>query len=201
MDIKSIINKMVAGETINDEEKQFAQSYDPTVEINGAAAAARRKADEQAALAKRQLEELQSQATQQKQSLMTDQERLAEQIKQLTQSVESIKQEKEEALKQAKTLQRKSAIKSVSESAGIKWVNGVNTSILDNALESYFGDIENITPEVAKPILEKFKTENAAVILDQSGHGVGSQARPAQVSGEVTMEDRAAQLRKSTQRK
>ena len=207
MTIKDILAKITKGEALSDEEKAFAASYDPQKDLDGAAAAARKKAEADAEKARKDLEALQTKLTDAEVKLQdaagkgkTDLEKLTAQVATLTQQVQAAQVEKAKLVRQQK-------LDDVIRQSGIQFVKEVDGGIMRGALVNEFGSLTDedlAAPDKTKPVIETFRARNKAVILDTSGHGAGMGAHSPGGSAEervkaiesMTPEQRREDLKK-----
>lgn len=184
MNIKDILSKVTKGEKLSDDESKALQAYDPQKDIDAAAAAARRKAEQDKADADKVVDDLKTQMAGLQKKLddagkgklseaeqaKAAQEALQRQIADLTAKFTAAEQEKAKLTRQAK-------VDAVIRSSGIKFVDGIDANILMGALASSIGSLKDEdlgNPDAVKPLVEAFKNANKAVIADTSGHGAGS---------------------------
>lgn len=176
MTIADILAKVRKGDTLTAEEKTFLEGYDPQRDLDGAAAAARKKAEADASKAAQDLEAAQKQLTELQAKLAeagskgkTDLQKLQEQVATLTAQIEAEKAEKTKLIRVQK-------LDDVIRRSGVQFVQEVDGNIMRRALESEFGGLsdEDLASDVkVKPVLDTFRARNKAVILDTSGHGSG----------------------------
>lgn len=191
MKITELTAKLLKGEQLTEEEKTFLTSYDPDKAANEAAAAARRKAEADAKKLADELEAMKAEkakaaeeAEKERQKGMTEAQKLAAQIAQLTKSVEDITKAKAESDKQAAALARKQKIAQIREANKIAFVAGVDPELAGGAFAAAFDGLDTLDDETAvKERLTAFQTKNKALIFDASGHGAGQDGRPASAKG------------------
>ncbi len=207
MNLKDILAKVKKGEALTDEEKTFLETYDPDAVVNNAAAAARKKAEADAAKAAADLKatqdklaEMQAQLEEAGSKGKTEAQKLQEQVAKLTKQFEQASTEKAQLVRQQK-------LDDVIRQSGLQFVKEVDGGIMRNALVSEFStlsDDELADMDRIKPVIETFRARNKAVILDQ-GHGSGSPAHQPNVArgvdgkpvSEMTPAERAADLKKA----
>lgn len=207
MKIKDILAKVAKGETLTAEETAFLVAYDPQKEIDSAAAAARKKAESDAAkaaedlaAAQQQLKDAQAKLDEAGSKGKTDLQKLQEQIITLQKQVESATTEKQKLIRQQK-------LDDVVRRSGLQFVKEVDGNIMRRALDAEFapladGDLD--LDEKVKPVIDTFRARNKAVILDTTGHGTGhpphaptDAADRAKKIEEMTPAERKADLKKS----
>ncbi len=197
MQIKDILAKVTKGETLTDEEKQALAGFDPDAVVNSAAAAARKKAESDAAKAaqeaadlKAKLDAAMAKLTEAEGKGKTDLQKLQEQVATLSRQVETANAEKAKLVRQQK-------LDDVIRSSGLQFVKEVDGSIMRSALVKEFEGLPDdalADAEKVTPILNTFRARNKAVILDTSGHGAGG---PAHTPGSGA-EDRAKEIEQMT---
>lgn len=207
MKIKDILTKLAKGETLTAEEKSFLDQYDPQKEIDSAAAAARKKAEadaakaaEDMATAQQQLKDAQAKLDEAGNKGKTDLQKLQEQIVSLQKQVESSTTEKQKLIRQQK-------LDDVVRRSGLQFVKEVDGSIMRKALDAEFtqlADADLDLEDKVKPVIETFRARNKAVILDTTGHGTGNPphapteaADRAKKIEEMTPAERKADMKKS----
>lgn len=207
MTIKEILAKVAKGEELTAEEKTLAAGYDPQKDIDSAAAAARKKAEADAAKAvqdlaavQQQLKDAQSKLDEAGGKSKTDLQKLQDQVATLQKQVEAARTEKVKLIRQQK-------LNDVIQASGIQFVKEVDGSIMRRALENEFAplaDDDLVSDEKVKPVIETFRARNKAVILDVSGHGTGlpphaqnDAANRAKKIEEMTPAERKADMKKS----
>jgi hypothetical protein len=201
--IKDILAKVTKGEQLTDEEKAVVAGFDP----DGLAAAARKKAEADAAKAladaqafRAQLDEAQAKLSEAEGKGKTDLEKLTAQVATLTQQVTAARGEKAKLVRQQK-------LDDVIRGSGLQFVPDVDGGIMRGALVKEFDgltDEDLADAEKVKPIVGTFRARNKAVILDTTGHGAGGPAHKPGGTPEDRMKaiesmtpvERAAQLKK-----
>lgn len=191
MKITDITAKLLKGDQLTEDEKTFLASYDPDKATNEAAAAARRKAEADAKKLADELEALKAEkskaaadAEAERQKGMTEAQKLAAQIAQLTKSVEDISKAKAESDRQTAALARKQKIAQIREGAKIAFVDGVDPELAGGAFAAAFDGLDTLDDaDAVKQRLTAFQRKNKALIFDASGHGAGQDGRPAPAKG------------------
>ena len=215
MKIKDILAKLAKKEQLTDDESKFLGEYDPDKAVNDAAAAARRKAEEAAEAArvesdkiKTQLSDLQKKLDDADKGKMSEAQKAKAEQDDLKKQLADLQNKFETSEADKARLARQAKVDEIIRGSGIQFVEGVDKSILTTALSGAFKDVKDddlVNDDVTKPIIEKFRVGNKAVIIDQSGHGSGGQPRNAgegaPSSGgkdlsSMSAEERASQLQK-----
>lgn len=184
MKIKDILAKVAKGEKLSDEETKFLSEYDPDKAINDAAAAARRKAEQDAADSKKaqdalaqQLKDLESKLAETSKGKMSDAEKAAADQADLRKQLADLSAKFAAKETETKQLARQAKVDAVIRASGIQFVKEVDASILTGALAGALKDVADDQldkTDVVTPILDGFKAKNKAVIVDTSGSGAGT---------------------------
>lgn len=211
MSIKDILAKAAKGETLNDEDKSALLAYDPDKAANDAAAAARRKADQDAADARAELKKLQDAneaarkaAEDAAKATQTEAQKREGEFKALQAQVTALTKAKEDAEAKNAAIARSQAIRDKAKAAGIALApKTVSEKLFFQLLESSLSGVEVSDEEKMKAALESFKAENPGVIAAPgSGSGVdtGEPAGPVGLDGKpvekMTAQEREADLKK-----
>jgi esterase/lipase len=204
MDIKSILAKVTAGETLTDEEKTALKEYDPDKTANSAAAAARKKAEADLKAAKDRVAELEGQLDEAGSAGKSELEKAQKAIEKLTKTLA----DKDAAIAKADA-ERKKNVRDGHISKmlqGIKLMDGVDPELARIAIDRAMAEIADddlVKEEATRPILDAFMTRNKALIVGDQGGGTGTppKAGAGGQSGssdpsKMTAEQRAADLKK-----
>ncbi len=207
MSIKEILAKVAKKEELTDEELTFLSSYDIDKSQNEVAAAARRKAESEAARVKEQLQALEQEKTEAQRILqekenekLSDTEKYQAELKKIQDQVQGLQKAKEEAEQAKAAMMRKQDLAELRKAHKINWVSGVKHSILDQAFESEFADVEDLNDkDVVKSKIEAFIEENKSVISSDGNYGSGNRPKPIEVQRqeleEMTPEQREKDMR------
>lgn len=177
MNITDLLTKLLKGESLTDEEKDFAAKWNP----NDTAAAARKKAEERLKASEdakvdlqRQLDELREQMESASGTGKSELEKTKAALEKATKQLQDM-QTKVEGLNQEKAdLVRNHQIDRIF--GGIQFVDGIERDMIREVFARKFSDMkdEDLADESAvKPVLEAFTKANKAIIADNSGHGSG----------------------------
>jgi multidrug efflux pump subunit AcrA (membrane-fusion protein) len=203
MNLKELLRKMIAGEVLTDEEKQFVENYDP----DSIAAAARRKAVSEAEQLKNELKALMEEQEASKLEVestkaekLTATQKLEKQMSELKEQIAQINQAKADAEAAAKKLVKNHNINKIRQSKGINWITGIDEEIVEGAFAKVFDDLDDFdNEEIVNARVAKFVEKNKALITDKSGHGTGQGASPAAVkvkdNKEISIEERAKNMK------
>ena len=175
MNLKDILAKVTKGDALSEDERAFLAAYDPDQATNTAAAAARKKAEADAAKAvadaaeaKRQLDEMKAKLEESGHKGKSELQKLQEQVSSLTAQYTQAQAERAKLVRQQK-------LDDVIRTSGLQFVKEVDPGIMRNALVSEFAtmtDEDLVDESKVKPILETFKVRNKAVVV-VDGHGAG----------------------------
>lgn len=204
MDIKAVLAKVTKGEALTDEEKAELAAYDPEKVSNSAAAAARKKAEQELKAAKDRVTELEAEVAEKGNEGKTELEKVQKQLEKLNKDLAA----KDAALAKAEA-ERKKGIRDGKISklmSGLKLMDGVDTDLVRLGLEKSLADLadEDLDSETAvKPLVEGFTTKNKALIVGDAGGGAGTPAKGGAAGGagsgdpmKMTAEQRQADLKK-----
>ena len=174
MTIKELMAKIAKGETLTDEEKAFAGQYDPQKDIDAAAGAARKKAEQERDGFKTKIEELTAQlAEAQKTGTASDAT-----IKKLQKDVADLMKANKESADRLAAQARADAIRKAVSEASIVCAKGISQTLFDNAVTAAFEGVDMTNADVVKATLDKFKADNPAMIGVDGVGGVGTQGTP-----------------------
>lgn len=180
MTLKEVLAKVAKGETLTDAEKAFVAGVDPDKERDDAAAAARRKAESDRDTLKAQLDKLTADAAEAKRLAdekaaagMTETQKQTKLLADLQAKVAAITKSKEEAETRANAVQRSQAIREKAKAAGIILApKTVNEGLFNQLMEAHLAGVDVADEAALKTALERFKSENAGIIL-APGSGAG----------------------------
>jgi multidrug efflux pump subunit AcrA (membrane-fusion protein) len=175
--IKDILAKAAKGEQLTEDERAVLAGYDPDGAVNSAAAAARKKAEADAAKAAQDAADLKAKLDEALAKLAdfdgkgkSEMQKLADQVASLTKQVADANAEKAKLVRQQK-------LDDVIRASGLQFVKEVDGSIMRGALVKEFEGLPDdalADAEKVTPIINTFRARNRAVILDTSGHGAGN---------------------------
>ena len=176
MTIKDIIAKVLKGETLSDEEKTFAGSYDPQKDIDTAAGSARRKAEADAKTAKDALTALQAEFDAYKAD--NDPAKGQTELAKLTKRMEKLEADKKAAEDRAAAVERTSRVRALAKEAGINPAKGVDSKTIDLLVDHIMKDVDLDDADAVKTAFDGFKTSNAGLIAAQGVGGAGVRGTP-----------------------
>lgn len=183
---RDIITKLLTGETITGEEREYIQAYDPDKAANDAAASARRKAEAERDARARELDELRATLkaredaeTEQQAARMTATEKREAEFRALAAKVAALEKAKADADAHAARVQRTSDLRAIREQHGIQFIGGVDPQLTNGAWEQAFNDIDLADGAAVEGAIGAFVTANKGLILDTSGNGTGGGYSPS----------------------
>jgi membrane protein involved in colicin uptake len=179
MTIKDILAKLQKGDSISDAEKEFLKTYDPDKDKNDAAAAARRKAEEERDTAKAEAEKLRKDADDAKKAAedasrqqMTDAQKREADFKVLQVEVAKLTKERDDSAAKATAATRSQAIRDAAKAAGIALApKTVSETLFFRMLEETLSAVDVADAAALTAALDKFKSDNPGVI---AAPGAGS---------------------------
>lgn len=173
MKIGEIIKKLLAGETLTDEEKAFAGKYDEQSVANAAAAKARRDAEAKTAEVQAKLDALTKESEKTVAKKDADYTALSERVK----ALETAKSEADAKLAK---IDRAAKIKAAFEKAGIKAAKGVSEAAFSKLVEIATESVDVDKEESLKTAVEAFKAEYTGVIASEGASGTGRSTKPSE---------------------
>lgn len=212
MNIKEILAKVNKGETLTDEEKTFLAGYDPDKIVNSTAAAARKSAeaklkDKELELQKVQsdIEALRAESEEKANANKPELEKLQRELAKMTKSLADKEAAFVKLTSEKQQMIRGGKINRIL--SGIKFVDGLDPDIARLGIEKSLAEVNDDdldSEDLVKPIMEKFKSANKAILADTSGHGAGNPPKDAVNSNsqqqkpvdQMTADERAADLKK-----
>ncbi len=197
MTIKELIQKALKGETLTDDERNQLGAYDPDqankAAIDSAAAGARRKAEEELAKIRKELEAANEKATgletenaQLKKSLGDNQKLGNAEVENLKKQMELFKKERDEEKAARAALEKNQRIDALIAKAGFKYAEGFDSAIINGALHAQLAELDDnglkdietaSTPFESARHGSLFKTHREkwkGALLDESGRGSGN---------------------------
>lgn len=174
MTIKELMAKVAKGEKLTDDEMAFAGQYDPQKDIDAAAGAARKKAEQERDGFKAKVDELTARlAEAEKTGSASDAT-----IKKLQKDVADLMKANKESADRLAAQARADAIRKAVSDARIVCAKGISQSLFDKAVSAAFEGVDMENADVVKATLDKFKGDNPAMIGAEGVGGVGTQGKP-----------------------
>jgi len=176
MKLTDILAKAAKGETLTDEEKAFAGSYNPQTDIDAAAAAARKKADADAKAARDALAKLQGEFDDFRSE--NDPAKSQGETAKLLARIEKLEAAKKAAEDAKSAMERTSRVRSLAKDAGIVAVRGVDPSTIDMLVDNLMASVDLDDADAVKAAFDGFKGKNAGLIAADTTGGAGQRGVP-----------------------
>ncbi len=181
--MKDILQKLLKGEKLTDEERAKAEAYDPEKLQNEAAANARRKAESERDAAKTALDKLKAEIAEKEEAGKKENEAKLTETQQLMKRIETLEKAKADAEASAKALQRANSIEAIRAKAGVKFVDGIDPEFTRGAFARVFDGMDDLADEAAvKEKVSAFVASNKGLSADNSGHGTGGHVNPVRTA-------------------
>lgn len=176
MTLADILAKIAKGETLNDEEKSFAGSYDLQKQLDAAAGAARKKAEKERDDAKSEAVKLMEQIEELK-NASNDDKHKAEKAS-LEKRLATLEKAKADAEARTAKLTRDARVRELAKAAGIVAAKGIDSKTLDAVIDGVMQSVDLEDAEAVKTALDGFKTANAGMIAAQTIGGANPLGNP-----------------------
>ena len=197
MTIKELIAKALKGETLTDDERKQMETYDPDAAsksaIDAAAAAARRKAEEELNKAQASLKEavekasaLEAKVTQYEKALGDNQKAGNAELDAMRKTVEALKKRADDADAKAAKLEKDQRINAIIAKAGFKYAEGVDGAAINGILHGKLAALDDAglkdIEEASSPfesalhgaLFKAHRESWKGALLDESGRGTGN---------------------------
>lgn len=194
---KELIQKLLKGETLTEEERQQLEQFDPEATnkqaIDAAAAAARRKAEEELAKARKDLEAATEKATgleakvaQYEETIKGNAQQGNAELKVMKAQLEALNKRAEEADAKAARLEKNARIDAIIAKAGFHYAAGFDEKAINGLLHAKLDALDDAglkeIEDAATPfesllhggIFKAHKESWKGALLDESGAGSGS---------------------------
>ena len=185
MTLPEILQKLLKGEALADDEKDFISKYDYAADINAAAAKARRKAEEEAKKKDEQIAQLTAQFEEAKKAVETkgaegkgEIERLTGLVSGLQKKVTEWEKKAQDAEAENRRVKRVADIDAFAKEHGIAPAHGVKESVFMKFFREAVGDTDLSDEDAMKAVVEGFKTDYAGIFAN-GGTKVPSSGSPA----------------------
>lgn len=177
MNIKDILAKLAKGETLTDAEKDFLGKFDLQKEIDAAASAARKKAEQERDKLKGDLAKLQQDFDAFKEE--NDPAKAQDATAKLLKRIEKLEKDKAESDAKALSMERTAKIGALAKAAGIVPAKGVDSKTIDVLVGNLLKDVKDLDDEDAvKALFDDFKANNAGLIAAETRGGAGQKGEP-----------------------
>lgn len=174
MEIGTILSKLLKGEALTDEEKDFATKFDFAKQLDTAAANSRRKAEADAAKHLAEITRLKGELDEAKKSAETKGAEDATEIGKLMKAVEKLQasyaameKKANDAEAENKRVKRLADIDEFAKANGVRPAKGVSDKLFAKFLHESVGDVDVSDADAMKSAMEAFKKDNAALILNE----------------------------------
>jgi len=214
MNIQDVLSKVAKGEELTDAEKEALAGFNLQKALDDNAANARRKAEERQTAAETERDDLRTRIATLEQQIedagnagKSDLEKAQADVEKLTARLAEREATIETMTAETAAAARSRTISGLLDKSGIKFIDGVDQSILKGAFEATFKglDADDLgNDQVTGPLVEAWRTTNKGVIQDTTGGGSGgpphdgNAQRPtggAKTPDKQTAEERAKDLR------
>ena len=175
MNIKTVLDKLLKGEALSDDERTFAEKFDIEKVQNDKAAAARKDAETKTAEALKRVTELEGKLKEAEAMVASKSQSNDATIGALQKQVNALQKKSDDAEGREKALLRKNTISSRSAELGIVPAGGVNAKLFNQMIEQAVGDVDVANGDALDGVLNGFKAENPALILAGGKGGSGIQ--------------------------
>ena len=175
MNIKTVLDKLLKGEALSDDERAFAEKFDLEKVQNDKAAAARKDAETKTAEALKRVTELEGKLDEATAAAASKSQSTTEATSALQKQVNALQKKYDEAEGREKALLRRNAIANRSAELGIVPASGVNAKLFTQMIEQAVGDVDVANADALDGVLNGFKAENPALILAGGKGGSGIQ--------------------------
>lgn len=197
MTIKELIQKALKGETLTDDERNQLGAYDPDqankAAIDSAAAGARRKAEEELAKIRKELEaanekaaDLEAKAAKYQKALGDNQKQGNAELDQMRKTLDALKKRADEADAKAAALLKSNRIDAIIAKAGFRYSKDVDGKAIDSLLhaklealdDTGLKDLEDASSPFESALhgalFKAHKESWKGALLDESGRGTGN---------------------------
>lgn len=176
MQLKDIIAKVLAGETLDDAHKEFLKGFDLQSQLDAAASASRKKAEGETKKAQDALAALQAQFDEFKTA--NDPANKQTEIQKLTARIDKLEKAKQAAEDKLAASERNSRVRELAKAAGINPAKGVDSKTIDLLVDNLMNGVDLDDADAVKTAFDGFKTANAALIAAGTIGGAGAKGTP-----------------------
>lgn len=176
MQLKDIIAKVLAGETLDDAHKEFLKGFDLQSQLDAAASASRKKAEGETKKAQDALAALQAQFDEFKTA--NDPANKQTEIQKLTARIDKLEKAKQAAEDKLAASERNSRVRELAKAAGINPAKGVDSKTIDLLVDNLMNGVDLDDADAVKTAFDGFKTANAALIAAGTIGGAGVKGTP-----------------------
>ena len=176
MTLKDILAKIAKGDALNDDEKSFAGSFDFQVELDKAAAAARKAAEREAKAAKDALDALKVEFDDFRSQ--NDPAKAKDANAKLIARIEKLEAAKKAAEDKTAAMERTARVRSLAKEAGVNAAKGVDPKTIDLLVDNLMAGVDLDDADAVKSAFDTFKAANAGMIAAATVGGVGTKGVP-----------------------
>lgn len=181
MKLKDILDKVLKGEALTDDEKAFLTAYDEQKALDTAAAAARKKAEQEKKAIERSLEEANAKNAELQEKIDAGEagkKAHDTELGKLQKQVAKLMEQNAAAEAKLKANERISTIREAAKAAGITAAKGVSATALEKLIDLAVGETDVSDGDALKAVLDAFKTENPAMIAAEVKPGGNVKGQP-----------------------
>ncbi len=179
MKLKEVLTKMLKGDPLTEEERTFVAEYDEQKILDGAASAARKKAEGERDGFRAKVDELTKALEDAQKTGANSEGTIAKLQKDVADLIKANKESAEKIAAQA----RSEAIRKAVGDAKIVCAKGISNTLFDRAVTAAFEGVDMGDAEVVKATLSKFQSENPAMIGVDGVGGVNQKGLPGVPGG------------------
>ena len=179
MKLKEVLAKVLKGDPLTDEERQFVGEYDEQKLLDTAASAARKKAEGERDAFKGKVDELTKALEEAHKSGAASDGTIQKLQKDVADLIKANKESAEKLAAQA----RSEAIRKAVGDAKIVCAKGISASLFDSAVSAAFDGVNMDDAEVVKTTLDRFKADNPAMIGVDGVGGAVQKGKPGALGG------------------
>lgn len=190
MNIKDIVAKIGKGEKLTDEELEGLGKLLSPEDADAKAAAARRKAEDEAKALKDKIAALEAEKAaadeaqrKKDEEGQTATQKMEKQLADLTKKFANLEAAKAESDKAAAALKREQAIEQIRAKAGINFRDGIDPAITSSAFAKALAGVEDLTDADAVNAAVKAFTDANKGLINAEGHGSGLKGSPSFADG------------------
>ena len=176
MQLKDILAKIGRGETLNDEERAFAGSFDLQKQLDATASSSRKRAEEAEKAAKDALAKLQAEFDDYKAE--NDPSKKLTEIQKLTARIEKIEAARKAAEDKLAAAERTSRVRALAKEAGINPAKGIDSKTIDLLVDNLMSGVDLEDGDAVKAAFDGFKASNAGLIAAAGIGGAGQKGAP-----------------------
>ncbi len=179
MKLKEVLAKVLKGDPLTDEERTFVADYDEQKVLDGAASAARKKAEGERDAFRGKVDELTKALEDAQKSGANSEGTIAKLQKDVADLIKANKESAEKIAAQA----RSEAIRKAVGDAKLVCAKGISNALFDRAVTAAFDGVDMGDAEVVKATLSKFQSENPALIGVDGVGGASQKGQPGVPGG------------------